>query len=77
MQSFQPCRIQSDHNKQQNGKAPERRATVAEKRERNADNRHNSKYHTHIHHQMEEENTRHTIAVHPAESIPRSLGHSD
>ena len=55
-------------DEQQNGESPQRGASIAEKRQRNADYGCESQHHTYVDEQVEEENPQYTIAVHSAEA---------
>ena len=49
--------VDAQEHEQQDGEAPKRRTSVAKERQRDADNRRQTKHHTHIYEHMEEENT--------------------
>ena len=56
-------RIDSEEDKEKDGKAPERRASITEERKRDADNRSKTQYHTDINKHVKEEDTEYTITI--------------
>ena len=56
-------RIDSEKDKEKDGKAPERRASITEERKRDADNRSESQYHTYINKHVKEEDTEYTVTI--------------
>ena len=70
-------RILADKDKQHQGKCPQRRAAITDKRKGDADHRDHSEGHADIDGKMEEQDRCQTITIKPAE--PRSLpfGHQD
>jgi len=72
--SFQPRSVQSKQDKQQNGKTPKRRTSVAEKRQRDTNYRHNPKYHPNIDSEVKKENTGYAISIHTTKLIALAFG---
>ena len=66
--------IQSQEDKQQDGESPQRRASIAKERQRNANHRSQSQYHTHINEKVEKENTDHRISIDTSEGGSLPLG---
>ena len=67
-------RIDSEEDKEKDGKAPERRASITEERKRNADNRSKTQYHTDINKHVKEEDTEYTITIYSPKLEGLSLG---
>jgi hypothetical protein len=74
---FKPCSVQPEQDKQQDGKTPKRGASVAEKRQRNANYGHNAKYHPYVDGEVEEENAGYTISIDTAEYVSLPFGNAE
>lgn len=70
-----PTRIDTEEDEEENRKAPQRRASVTEERQRDSDDRRQAQYHSHIYEYVEQEDSRHTIAVHSPELERLSFRH--
>ena len=66
--------IDSEEDKEKDGKAPERRASITEERKRDADNRSKPQYHTDINKHVKEEDTEYTITIYSPKLEGLSLG---
>ena len=58
-----PARVNTQENKQQDGEAPQRRATIAEEWQWNTNNRCQAQHHADIDKYMKQEDAEHTIAI--------------
>ena len=61
--------IYSQEDEQENRETPQRRATVAEEGQGDADDRCQTQHHAHIDKHMEEEDTEYRIAIHASETV--------
>ena len=68
-----PARVNTQENKQQDGEAPQRRATIAEERQGDTNHRGQSQHHSHIDKYVEQEDTQHRLAIHPSETVRLSF----
>ena len=62
-------------NEQQKSESPQRRASVADKRKRNADYGKQSYGHAYVYKEVEENNARNSIAIYPCKFAPLSFCH--
>ena len=69
--------IDTQEDEQQEGEPPQRRTAIAEERQRNAYHRRQSKHHSHIDKQVEEEYRHHRIAIYAAKAHGLALGKMD
>ena len=65
--------VQSDEDEQHGREAPHGGAAVAEEREGDADDRHESDGHADVYEQVHEYAARDAVSVYPGESLPASL----
>lgn len=72
----EPAGIEPDKNKKENGKRPEGRASVADKRQGNSDNRHNSNGHSNIYQYMEKEDGGNRVTVNTGKNGTLPFGQS-
>lgn len=64
-----PGSIQTKENKQKDRKSPQRGSTITKERERDSYDRCQSRYHSHVYHQMEKEYRGNTISIHPPKGV--------
>ena len=64
-----PFHIKPDEYEKENCKAPKGRSSVAEQRQRNADNRYKSHSHSYIYEEMHEETACYTVAVDTGKAV--------
>ena len=64
-----PTGINTQEDEQQDGKAPQRGATIAEERQGNTDHRRQSQHHTHVDKHMEKEDAQYRVAIYPSETV--------
>lgn len=63
-----PLGVNAQENKQQNGKAPERRPAVTEERQRNANHRGNANHHSNVNENVEKKNAPDRVSEGPAKN---------
>ena len=69
--------VQLDRYEEQDREGDQRRAAIAEKRQRNADYRHDTNRHADIDRYVEQKDRRHAVAIDPAEGFHLTLAHPD
>ena len=69
--------VDTQENEEENGKAPERGASVTEERKGNADYRRKAQHHAHVDEDMEQEDAHHAITIDAAKDIGLPLGQVD